>query len=118
MSLFLFDILWFLQINLPGKKHNISNDLSLSPVVSKNLLLHFCDEVTLCARVLPLSSANILVESDLFLGLDVRGGPLQVDQGMAGFVVLQQDVDVGGGERTLVTQVGDAWDQKNQGQEN
>lgn len=29
---------------------------------------------------------------------------------MAAFVVSQQHVDVGGGERTLVTQVGHIWD--------
>lgn len=82
-----------------------------TPVVSKNLFFHFCDEVTLGTRVLPLSSCSspaVPVDPDLFLGLDVRGGPLQVDQGVAGFVVLKQHVDVGGGKRTLVTQVGDA----------
>lgn len=88
-------------------------DQLLSPVVSENLFFHLCDEVTLCARVLPLSSSSssprFLVPSGLVLGLDVWRSPLQVDQGVAAFVVLQQHVDVGGGEGALVAQVGDAW---------
>jgi len=94
------------------------SNLPLLPVVSKNLFFHFRDEVTLCTRVLPLSSSPpFLVSPNLFLGLDVWRCPLQVNQGVAAFVVLEQHVDVGGGERTLVTQVGDAWLRKEEREE-
>lgn len=66
--------------------------------------------MTLCTRVLPLSSSPpSFVSASLFLSLYVWRRPLEVDQRVAAFVVLQQHVDVGGGKRTLVTQVGDAW---------
>lgn len=87
----------------------------LLPVVSENLFFHFCDKVTLCTRVLLLfSSPPFLVAPDIFFSLDMWGCPLQVDQGVAALVVLEQHVDVGGGKRTLITQVGDTWIKKKQ----
>lgn len=83
-----------------------------TPVVSKDFFFHFRDEVTLGTRVLPLSSSSsptFLFSPDLILSLHMWGCPLQVYQAVAALVVLEQHVDVGGGEGTLVAQVGDAF---------
>lgn len=86
--------------------------------MSKDFFFHFRDEVTLGTRVLPLSSSSsptFLFSPDLILSLHMSGCPLQVYQAVAALVVLEQHVDVGGGEGTLVAQVGDAWGSENIG---
>lgn len=84
----------------------------ISPVVPENLLFNFRDKVALCAGVLPFwAPGRFLFSSGFVLGFDLRRRPLQADECVAAFVVSQQHVDVGGGKRTLVTQVGHIWDQ-------
>lgn len=76
----------------------------------ENLLFHFRDEVALGAGVLPICPpGRFLFSASFVLGFDLRRRPLQDDKCVAAFVVSQQDVDVGGGKRALVTQVGHIW---------
>lgn len=98
------------------KKHYRKQKMVVSncaPVMPKNLLLYFRDKVALCAGVLPFCSpGHFLFSSSLILSLDLRRCPLQAEKCVAAFVVSQQHVDVGGGKRALVTQVGHIWDDK------
>lgn len=76
----------------------------------ENLLFHFRDEVALGAGVLPIRPpGRFLLSAGFVLGFDLRRCPVQADKCVAALVVSQQDVDVGGGKRALVTQVGHVW---------
>lgn len=76
---------------------------ALLPVVTENFLLHLGVEVAFGAGVLSVLAPAASLSCRLVFGLGFQQGT----GSMGAVVVQQQQVHIGGGEGTLIAQVGD-----------